>query len=160
MRMKIATTTTTTTTVEEIKTKVEARPSTLGIHAGMGLFALIPFLGRKHNRDSIRAGDVITEYTGRLLTRAGLMKRYPLLSDREYVLQVSSDCYIDGRELTTFGLGRYINEARPGDRILGQRVRSNAYFSVNPARKTATVRALCTIPIGAEIFLIYRRRKM
>lgn len=76
---------------------VEVRQSHIP-HSGNGLFALTAF----------NKGDVVCEYTGKVLTLLQAMK----LSDKTYLMGgFGINCHLDARE-NPESLGRYINDPR------------------------------------------------
>jgi hypothetical protein len=103
--------------------------------AGLGLF--------KAKRD-IRAGEVLTDYTGDYV---------PVSDDTDfggsrYVLELTERLAIDAAR-TNAAPGRLVNDARGSGR------RPNARFSCNQRAKTATVRSTKTIKAGEEILVSY-----
>src|SRR5581483_8703308 len=98
-------------------------------YAGKGLFAL----------SLISKGTIITRYQGEHLTKEQYALRYPE-GGAQYVLQLSSNVYIDGRDVESFG--RYANT--------NTKSKCNAIFT-----KTGNIKATKRIKINEEIFVYY-----
>jgi hypothetical protein len=131
---------------------VEVRPSSLGPQAGRGLFALVDFKGKSKSKKN--KGDLICYYEGKMIDTT---KGDKIPEDDEYLFQLTKTCFIDAKNEKTSSVARFINEARPKDRIKGERVKANCYFSVSTRLKRVAIRALHDIQAGDELFLLYRR---
>ena len=117
-------------------------PSTLGKHAGLGLFA-----GRGFKR-----GETICDYSGRLVSTGTILTD----EQRRYTLQLSRKWSIDASDPSLSSMGRYVNDCRASDMKRLQLSRgSNARFSCN--HHTKRVKIVATYPIGdkQEIFVSY-----
>ena len=124
--------------------------SSIGPHAGLGLFAAVRLRGRKAGWRGYFPGDWVADYTGRLVHEE------PLPEDCEYVLAINDSNFIDARDLKEcgLGLGRYVNEARKEDGRV-----ANAYFAVNEETNTAQLRAMRAIKPGEEVLVHYWRKQ-
>lgn len=120
-------------------------PSTLGPHAGQGLFA-----SRAYKR-----GERVVEYTGELLTREQYEQRYPNDKLGKYVLELSKNHYIDARDPDGSGPARFINDCRRSDRLAGHCGRNNVRAEVARGTKRAWLYATRPISPGEELFWNY-----
>lgn len=119
-------------------------PSTLGKHAGLGLFA---------NRD-FKNGETICEYAGRLVEDTTELTE----EQRRYTLQISRRWCIDASDLKTSSMGRYANECREKDKKRLKRLGlsgNNGRFSCNHRTKRAKIIAIRVIHKHDEVFVSY-----
>lgn len=128
---------------------VEVKQSTID-GAGLGLFALKLFKkpatqSRRKGFGGKGNGEFIVDYCG---TRCSSI---PSGSGSLYLLQISSQEYIDGQNPAVASVGRYVNTARP----TSKRNMNNAKFVVNSRTKTVSIKATRNIYPGQEIFVPY-----
>jgi uncharacterized protein len=109
----------------------DIQPSTIR-GAGLGLFS----------RVTIRAGDTIGQYTGKVITDRQTYS--PKYRDSLYVLWVCKDCNIVG-EGPLANHTRYINHA----------AKPNARIVTSTRWKKARIEAIKRIPPGQEVFIDY-----
>lgn len=124
---------------------VQLKPAYRNGHPiGLGVFAA---------RD-IPACTPIGRYRGNLLTRDQLDAIYPDGVNAEYALKVGAEHYIDAPQ-TTRSIGRFFNTCDHPRGAPSRGCVNNAGFVVNPAAKTAYVRACSRIRRGDEINVGY-----
>ncbi len=106
-------------------------------HGGLGLFTA---------EKTYKKGEVITPYTGDLLTKKQVDTRYPGNTTGEYVLCQNENKCVDGRKTTEKGLGRWANSTYK------TKYKSNAKYT-----SKFNVTATKTIKPGKEILVNYGR---
>jgi uncharacterized protein len=123
---------------------VYVAPSALGPHVGMGLYAARSF----------KKGERVTEYAGELLNQEQYQKRY---GDKlgKYVLELRPGEYIDARDESHSGVGRFVNDCRRSDRERAACKGNNVHARTRG--KKAFLYATRNIKPGDEIFWGYGR---
>ena len=119
-------------------------PSTLGQHAGLGLFAKRDF----------RKGETVCEYSGRLVEDSTKLTE----EERRYTLHLSRRWAIDASDPETSSVGRYVNDCREKDRKRLKRLGlsgNNVRFSLNHRTKRAKIVATRPIHKHDEVFVPY-----
>lgn len=95
-----------------------------------------------------KKGEEVTKYSGKILNKKKLDKKFPGDTIAEYVIQVTKDHYIDAQKPTSC-LGRFMNAAT-------NRRRPNAKFARGTSRsKAIKIMATKNIKNGEELFASY-----
>ena len=132
----------------DLSSQLSARPSTLGAHAGMGLFV--------SSTTSVPAGAILCVYSGDhngVLTSA----QAELIIDKSYLIRLAPNRFNNGKQ--SGSMARFINDCR-------DKRHYNATFVKMPERECALVVATRDIKPDEEIFASYGaaywfgRRKM
>ena len=120
-----------------VSSQLSARPSTLGAHAGMGLFV--------SSTTSVPAGAILCVYSGDhngVLTSA----QAELIIDKTYLMRPAPNRFINGKQ--SGSMARFINDCR-------DKRHYNATFVKMPERECALVVATRDIKPDEEIFASY-----
>lgn len=117
----------------------QIKPSTLK-GAGKGLFTTKP----------IKKGDIVVEYKGEILSWKQVKKRYPDLSQIDYIFHAGPNHWVDAA-LTPKEFARYANDAKGVSKV--KTIRNNAEYQV--IKRKPYIVATRNIPAGAEIFVDY-----
>jgi hypothetical protein len=130
-------------------------------HAGLGLFARKAIQGPRSSKYSERPGQVIANYSGKLVKESDLPPE--LLDERKrsrmtqeqldpyrYLYKLKNGLYIDAA--ATLSMGRFANTCRPSDSECGE---NNARLGSKRDFKSAQLIATDDIDVGDEIFVDY-----
>ena len=121
----------------DLSSQLSARPSTIGAHAGMGLFV--------SSTTSVPAGAILCVYSGDhngVLTSA----QAELVIDKSYLMRLAPNRFINGKQ--SGSMARFINDCR-------DKRHYNATFVKMPERECALVVATRDIKPDEEIFASY-----
>lgn len=110
-------------------------PSTIP-NAGLGLFATVAIPARVN----------IAWYRGEVLDRAAMLERYPGDMLAPYVLQLSSNRFIDAREPSIENVARFMNDGPHSGR------RANCRFT-----RSGAVQSIRAVKPGDELLVSYGR---
>jgi hypothetical protein len=148
---------------------LRVKPSGLGKKSGNGLFVDMPQKWKREtpNKPVFESGDIICEYTGKLLTTAELNQKYPGSSRGAYVVPIRYKVgkkwyhrYIDAAKPHKSGVARYANHCRDADKQAKKCKGNNARFASenNGHNPFIFLEATKNIRDGDEIFADYGER--
>lgn len=113
--------------------------------AGMGLYAEKPFQTR----------EVITKYTGKVMTGPQYRRKYPNNKQGAYTVQMGDkDLFVDAKK-TNAGVARYANDCNAPSAKGRKRKHCNAVFAHNITDNVVELEANRPIRKGNEIFVNY-----